>query len=145
METPDPYIQPVRSSYGKSDAFDLEPGMAVYGPNAQKIGNVTKIAGFGATQSGDPASPGVGERVTQAQSGTGYFHVNRQEVMGAEATDLCVPFHGIQEISPDGGVVLNGAMIAEMRQQADQTAPDIAPVPTTQRGGWRRWLPGKRP
>lgn len=137
-------VQISRATYGTTDAFDLETGMAVYGLNGQKIGRVAEVAGFGATHLGTAPLEGTDVRVTQAQSGTGYFKVNREDVLGADASDLCVPFHGIQEVTAEHGVVLNGTIISELRDHGDRAAPNPVETPRTQRGGWYRWLPGKK-
>lgn len=144
MEPATSDVQTSRAAYAKDDAFDLEAGMAVYGPDGQKIGRVTEVAGFGATRLGTAPSQGTDARVTQAQSGTGYLKVNREEVSGPAASDLCVPFHGIQDVTAEHGVILNGTIISELRPDSGGPGSSRGKVTETQRGRWHRWLPGKR-
>jgi hypothetical protein len=125
--------------YGKDIDFDLQTGMVAYGVDGEKIGRVTEVEGFGSVQVVRASSEGIDESVTQAHSGTGYFKVNRQEVLGSGASDLCVPFRGIQAVTAGHGVTLNGTIISEAAPNGHASA-----ATDVQRGGWHRWLPGKR-
>jgi hypothetical protein len=130
--------------YGKDIDFDLQTGMVAYGADGEKIGRVTEVEGFGSTQVVRASPEGIDESVTQAHSGTGYFKVNRQEVLGSGATDLCVPFRGIQDVTAGHGVTLNGTIISETAPNGHPAVPGIAEATDLLRSGWRRWLPGKR-
>src|SRR5579864_2739629 len=103
-----------------TDAFDIQSGMAVYTVDGEKIGTVTEIAGFGSTKIREDGERGTAGLVTQAKTGSGYFKVDRTEVQGLRAVaPLCVPFHGIRDVVPDHGVMLNDTVIEELRQQAE--------------------------
>src|SRR5947209_8578946 len=115
-----------KAAYGKDLAFDLEIGMAVYDPNGQKLGTVTAVEGFGANLQGVAPSQGADDRVTQAQSGTGYFKVNREAVLGGGVSDLTIPFRGIQGVTPEHGVTVNGTIIAQLLGQGATDGPQPA-------------------
>ena len=133
------------AAYGKDESFDIEVGMAVIGLEGQPIGTVIEVAGFGSTQLHDRAHRGAPKGVTQAQSGTGYLKVDRTDVVGRrDAPALCVPFHGIEGVTAERTVVLNGTVISELRDQADRTRLVSGALQPTQRGRWHRWLPGRR-
>lgn len=134
-----------RAVYGKDQIFDIEVGMAVHGPDGKRIGKVTEVAGFGSTHLPEIVHAETAAIVTQAQSGTGYLKVDRREVVGRrDAAPLCVLFHGVQGVIPGYGVMLNGTIISELRQQAERTAPVKVKEMHTQRGRWHGWVPGRR-
>src|SRR5437016_1758697 len=118
MNTETSEARPGAVVYGKFDTFDIQTGMAVTRANGRKIGSVVEIAGFGATEMHANSAEGADELVTQASSGTGYIKVTREDVMGPGTKDLYVPFHGIEDVTPEG-VILNDAVIAELSQQAE--------------------------
>ena len=125
----------------KLNTFDLEVGMAVYGEDGQAIGNVTEVAGFGSTRL-DPASDANAARVTQAQTGTGFFKVGR-----ADMGDLCVPFNGIKEIVQGQSVTLTAAGLAEAQRRAEvpdrrSTLEEHPPQREIKRRGWAFWRSG---
>jgi hypothetical protein len=128
-------------TYTKTDTFDIETGMAVYGANGEKIGSVTEIGGFGSTRVGLTSMEEGGERITEARTGTGYFKValDREGAKG-----LVVPFHGIQHVTPGHGVTLKDAVITELPHQAEATDPGAAKVEETPRRRWTMRWPGKR-
>jgi hypothetical protein len=137
MEVTTTDIQSGGASYGKDRLFDLEIGMAVVGPDGQQIGRVTEVAGFGSTQLGTVELHQSDERVTQAQTGTGYFKVKRDDTSDRSARDLCIPFHGIKEVTSEHGVVVNEEMIAELHE-AGQRIVLNGPKPTSHRPWWHR-------
>jgi len=98
--------------------FDIEVGMAVHGATGESIGSVTEVAGFGSTRI-KHATDLHAASVTQAHTGTGYFKVSQ-----AGASDMCVPFVGIQDVDPAHGVTLTTAVEAEMRRRAIVLAPE---------------------
>lgn len=131
------------AAYGKDQNFDIGVGMAVSSGDGQRIGKVMEIAGFGSTQMYDSALRGTPGGVTQAQSGTGYIKVDRTDVPGnQDESPLFVPFHGIEQVTPEQGVVLNATVILELLDQAERTRPAAAAAPPPQRRGWRRWTKG---
>src|SRR5579859_3140598 len=92
----------------RANAFDIRTGMAVFGADGQKLGTVMDIAGFGSTKIQSVDEHGTSELVTQAKTVGGYFNLDRREVEGIRAAPpLCVPFHGIQDVVPGRGVLLN--------------------------------------
>ena len=130
--------------YGKDETFDVEVGMAVTGPDGHKIGTVAEVAGFGATHVRETAHPETGASVTQAGSGTGYITVDRRDVVGRrDAAPLCVPFHGIAQVTAEQGVVLNGTIITELHDQAASVVHAAAAVSPTSPGRWHRWRVGR--
>lgn len=77
--------------------------------------------------------------MTQAKTSSGYFKVDRQRAQGMRGKALCVPFHGIQDVVPGHGAILNDTIIDELDQQRD--ARPVEAVPAAKRRGWRpRWL-----
>jgi hypothetical protein len=122
----------------KQQTFDVETGMPVYGGNEQIIGTVTEIAGFGSTRI-YPASGSTDAKVTQAKTGTGYIKVERPD-----REDLCVPFHGIEEVISGRGVSLTTGMLEELRHGADMLPHQADVTAPPQPRGWslgqrRRW------
>lgn len=133
-----------RLTYGQDETFDIEVGMSVYGADGTKIGTVQAVAGFGATQVHETSHPETADSVTQARSGTGYVTVDCREVVGRrDASPLCVPFHGIDTVTAERGVVLNGTVITELHDQAARIVLASAAVQPSARGGWHRWMMGR--
>ncbi|HLJ69215.1 MAG TPA: hypothetical protein VKX16_17815 [Chloroflexota bacterium] len=124
-----------------TETFDIETGMAVYDPDGKKIGTVMEIAGFGATRIPRAGDRTIAELVIQAKTGSGYFNLDRREVLGTrESTPLCVPFHGIRDVVPGHGVILNDTIIDELRHQRDpRPAKTMIPVGKRWRW-WSRWM-----
>jgi hypothetical protein len=144
MEAATPPVQSATVNYGNDDVFDLEIGMTVFDPTGQNIGHVIEIAGFGSTHLGAAPLQGPDDRVTQAQTSTGYFKVKRAEVSGAESPDLCIPFHAIRDVTTGHDVVLNSTIKPELSQYSNQTGPSTPKVTMTLRGRWQRWLASRK-
>jgi len=144
MEVTTSDIQVSNPSYSQETLFDLEAGMAVYGPAGAKIGIVTEVAGFGSTQLGPVPSDGADDRVTEAQSSTGFFKVTRDAAEGRGTPDLCIPFHAIHEVTSGHGVTLNGTFVAGLQPTENHAARHSSTAPTTRSGGWRKWLTRKK-
>jgi hypothetical protein len=139
MPIPDPPV-----TYGKDTLFDLEAGMPVYGPAGAKIGIVTEVAGFGSTHLGPVPPHGVDDRVTQAQTGTGYFKVKREAVEDTGTPDLCIPFHVVQEVTSGHGVILNATFVAELQLAGDPVDAGIPSGTATRSARWGKWLSRKK-
>jgi hypothetical protein len=122
------------------DTFDIRTGMAVYGSDGQKIGSVADIAGFGAARIPGVSALGVAELVIQAKTGSGYFNVDRKDAPSAATGPLCIPFHGIKDVVPDHGVVLNDTIINELAHRQDPRPVVEATPPTRRRRWWPKWL-----
>lgn len=144
MEVTTPDIGVSNPTYSQDTLFDLEAGMPVYGPTGEKIGIVTEVAGFGSTQLGPVPVTGADDRVTEAQSSTGFFKVKRDTAEGSGMPDLCIPFHAIHEVTSGHGVILNDAFIAGPQSTENPAALHNSTAPTTRSGGWRRRLTHKK-
>lgn len=124
----------------KNDTFDLQTGMAVYTADGQKFGTVSTIAGFGSTRLPRPTEHDSAEFVIQAKTSSGYFNVDREGVPNMPgAVPLCVPFHGIEEVRPDYGVILNTTIIKELADQGERR-PSAAIAPKASKGWLPKWL-----
>jgi len=144
MERQNATSQNSRLTYGQDDTFDIEVGMGVFGADGKKIGTVVAVAGFGSTHVHETSHPEAAKSVTQARSGTGHVTVDRREVQGRrDAAPLYVPFHGIEMVSAEQGVVLNGTVITEMHDQEERIDLASAAVQPTQRVGWYRRILGR--
>jgi hypothetical protein len=141
MEVTPSDIQAGNPTYDKETLFDLQAGMPVYGSAGSKIGIVTEVAGFGSTHLGPVPPTGSDDRVTQAQTGTGFFKVKRDGGESIGTPDLCIPFHAIHEVTAERGVIVNGTFDAGLRPAVDVADQN---TPTTRSGGWRKWLPNKK-
>lgn len=130
--------------YRLDQDFDIRIGMEVYDPDGQRIGSVREFAGFGSTQTPRAPDQEIAVVETQAKTGTGYIKVDQEAVLGPGATDLCVPFHGIQQITPEATLILNGAVISELGRQADRAEQTIADQGRARQGGWHRWRPSRK-
>ena len=141
METKSEDTREIRPVYGKDESFDLQIGMSVFAADGSRVGIVSEVAGFGATDL--PGGPGPGEErlVTEAQSGTGYFKVKRSGEPGSQTSELCVPFRGIQAVTAERGVILTTAIRTDVVSGAGVSG---ATSPAREIRNWRRWLPGAR-
>lgn len=130
-----------RSAPENTDAFDIQTGMAVYDSNHQKIGSIIEIAGFGGVKVPKPGEEASGKLVVQAKTASGSFYVDRTAVEGVRAaTPLCVPFHGIGEVTPGHGVTLNDTIINELHHQMDpRPVEELTPAGKPRRW-WPKWL-----
>lgn len=141
METTDSNAPARRPVYGKDQAFDVVPGMMVYGPSGEKIGRVTQVEGFGSTRLGAVPLERADERVTQAQSGTGFVKVNQEDILGTGAPDLYVPFRDIQSVTAEHDLILNSTVNTDPPKAVPQ--PAKAREEAT-RSGWQKWFGGKK-
>jgi hypothetical protein len=105
-----------REAYGKDETFNIQVGMAVHNSDGQLLGTIAEVAGFGATHIHDASRKEGAQEVTQTQSATGFIKIDRRAVVGErDVPSLTVPFHGVQTITPEHGVVLNDTVLAELR------------------------------
>jgi hypothetical protein len=129
-----------QNTYGKDSSFDVRVGMQVHGPTGQLLGTVSEVAGFGATHHLDASQPVNRQNITQSEGGTGFIKVDRREISGRrDASPLVVPFHGVQTVTAELGVVLKDTVLAQLADQEGQAAARASEkAPATPTGWWRK-------
>ncbi len=141
MDTPETASGPKQMQYGKGDSLDIRVGMTVRASDGQVLGTVTEVAGFGGTHFQDESRAAGEQSVTQALSGTGFFKIDRMAFDGRrDAPAPTVPFHSVQRVTAEDGVVLNEAALGELRTREQSTTARKVEEKQVSKGGWSKRL-----